>query len=199
MRIPRHTILVFLGIGVASLGACAEHTYVPGPGMSAAELGPDSARCRLFAEGTRPDTSFEVQGSARDVAIGSAVMLGVGAIATAVHDNETFNNCMQARGWLVADNAAGSNATRPVAMAGAVPQPVTQSTLPPPVADPPSMASRPVDDARALQAARAQQTAQAWLVAQGILNGPDTVQRHGLYTALCDGGDQSACVMASVR
>src|SRR5690242_7264487 len=99
----RHSIYTLLGAGLLSLGACAPHNYMPGPGMSAAELGPDEARCRLFARGTRPDTSFEAWGSPRDVAIATGAAVLLGGSSTAVHDSETVDDCMQARGWRIAD------------------------------------------------------------------------------------------------
>ena len=30
------------------LAGCVQHTFAPGPGMSAADFGPESAQCRLF-------------------------------------------------------------------------------------------------------------------------------------------------------
>jgi hypothetical protein len=200
MCMRRHSITVLLGIGIMSLGACASHTYAPGPGMSAAQFGPDSARCRLFAEGTRPNTSFEAYGSPKTVAVEAGTMLLLGGIATAVHDSEAYDNCMQADGWLVADKAtAGPNVVQPVATMGAVPQPVTQSPLPMPSATPVYTPPPPVRDVRMEQEARAQRTAEAWLATQNILNGPDSTEQHSLYTALCNGGDRSACFMAGAR
>ena len=101
-------------VGLLSLGACASHTYVPGPGKLAADMGPDMAHCRLYAHMTRPDVSFGAAGSPKFVAIASAVAVVGGAIDTAIHDSETTDDCMQAHGWRVAD------ATPPV---GAVPNP----------------------------------------------------------------------------
>jgi hypothetical protein len=78
-----------------------------------------------------------------------------------------------------------------VAVAGAVPQPVTQSPLPMPA--PPQV----VYNERAEREARAQRAAEAWLVAQGILNDPyATKAKRSLYGALCNAGDRSACFMA---
>lgn len=127
----QRSITIFMAIGVMTLAGCASHVYAPGPGMSAAQFGPDSARCRLFAEGTRPDTLFEAYGSPRTVAVEAGAMIVLGGITTARHDNEAYDNCMQANGWLVADNAAaGPNVTQPVATAGAVPQQVRSAVAP---------------------------------------------------------------------
>ena len=208
MRMRRQLIVGILGVSAISLGACANHTYAPGPGMSAASFGPKSARCKLFAEGTRPNTSFEAYGSPRTVAVESGAALLLGGIATAVHDSETYDNCMQAQGWVVTDNAtAGTNAARPIAMTGVVQQPVTQSPLPMPSAIPTVTAPPPVVDIalpsvvdeRTERAARAKRTAEAWLEAQNVLNGPVSAKQHSLYTALCSSGDLSACFMAGAR
>ena len=196
----RRAITSLLGIGVLSLGACASHVYAPGPGMLAEQLGPDAANCRLFAAGTRPATSFEASGSPKTVAVEAGAALLFGGIATAVHDSEAFDNCMQARGWLVADKAVpAAGAVQPAVMTSDVPQPVTVSPLPPPSMAPGYLPPPPVDSARAEREDGARKTAVAWLVAQNVLNGPASPQRHSLYVALCDGGDLSACFMAGAR
>jgi hypothetical protein len=180
---------------------------MPGPGKTLAQYGPDSGRCHLFAEQTRPDTSFGASGSPKAVAIAAGVALLVGGIATVVHDSQSYDNCMQASGWLVKDNGGtGAAVAQPAVAAAAVgqpasgvptlPQPVMQSALP--SADGPVLPGEPVDPARAQHVAQAQQAAQSWLVAQGILDGPDTVQRRSLYAALCRAGDQSSCLMAGM-
>lgn len=196
----QHSIRFLLGIGVLSLGACASHDYAPGPGMFAEQFGPDAANCRLYAEGTRPATSFEASGSPTAVAVEAGAALLVGGISTAVHDSASYDNCMQARGWLVADKAAsGATVMQSPAMTGAVPQPVTEAPLAPLYTTSPYLRPPPVDSERAEQENRARTTATAWLEAQNILNGPASSQQHGLYVALCDGGDLSACVMAGAR
>jgi hypothetical protein len=194
MRMRRHSITLPLGFGLMLLGGCAYHTYAPGPGMSALDLGPAKANCRLFAQGSPPDTSFQASGSPRFVAVASAVALAVGVLSTAVHENETFNNCMLSNGWQIADGATGGpTPVQPVVMTDAVPsQAIQVQTL-----DPPQRQST-FGNARAEQAAHARRTAEAWLVAQHILNGPDANQeKRGLYGALCDAGDRSACFMAA--
>ena len=186
----RHAITVILGALV--LGGCASHTYAPGPGLSAADLGPDSARCRLQAQGTRPDTSFEASGSPNFVAAASGAALVVGAVATVVHDSETFDDCMQARGWRVSDGmTSGPGAAQPAAETQAVPrQAIQQETLAPPTG------LAPDDRDRADRAARAQQAAEAWLAAQDVLNqAGSTKAKRSVYAVLCDAGDRSACFM----
>ena len=187
----RRCAFAFLGVGLLSLGACVQHSYVAGPGMSAAQFGPDSARCRLFARGTRPDTSFEAYGRPRDVAIATGAALIVGGIATAVHDSATFDDCMQARGWLVADG-------KPAGPAAAQPGPVVGAQVPETQAPAPIATAPPIDDERAQRAARAENAAAAWLVAQRTLNEGSDREKQGLYKVLCNAGDRSACVMAQL-
>jgi hypothetical protein len=87
------------------LGACANHTWAPGPGKSASELARDSARCHIFARGANPGFSYEASGSPQFVAGATAgAAIGYG-IATAITTNENFNDCMQTNGWLIADDA----------------------------------------------------------------------------------------------
>jgi hypothetical protein len=96
--------IVSLGL-LCLLGACANHTWAPGPGKSASELGPDSAKCRIFARGANPGFSYEASGSPKFVA-GSTAGAAVGyGIVTAINTNENFNDCMETNGWLIADGA----------------------------------------------------------------------------------------------
>jgi len=75
----------------------------------------------------------------------------VGGIGTVIHDNETFNDCMQANGWLVANGRAGNLAvTQPA---------VTSPTAPQQAAQP-----QPLNE-REERAARAQRAAESWLIA----------------------------------
>jgi hypothetical protein len=164
--------------------------------MSAARLGRDEARCRLFAEGSRPGMGFAASGSPKAVAVQAGVALAVGGLITAMHDSSAYDNCMQADGYLVADGGA----VQPVAMASVVPQPVTQSPLPAETASPTDDdPSDPFEGPRSEKAEHARATAQAWLIAENILNGPESLRQHDLYVALCKGGDQSACFMAYTK
>lgn len=101
-----------LGI-VLFLGGCVTHTIAPGPGMSAINLEPNSAQCRLFARGAKTGFGFAASGSPKFVAASTAgAALGY-AIGSAVEQNANFNDCMEARGWRVADGQ------QPVAVAAA--------------------------------------------------------------------------------
>ncbi len=86
-----------------TLTACAQHSYVPGPGMSGMALGPEAAQCRLFARGSSTSRGFGAAGSARFVAAATAVALIAGGIAGAIEQNTNYNDCMQARGWRIAE------------------------------------------------------------------------------------------------
>jgi hypothetical protein len=200
MRMRRHSftlplgfITLPLGFGLMLLGGCAYHTYAPGPGMSALDLGPDSEHCHQSAQSTRPDTSFQASGSPRSIAVAAAIGLIGGAITTAIHDSQAYDNCMLSNGYLIADGATGGpTLVQPVVATDAVPsQAIQVQTFEPP------QRQSTFGNARAEQAAHARSTAEAWLVAQHILNGPDASQeKRGLYGALCDAGDRSACFMA---
>jgi hypothetical protein len=105
------TALTGLTISVAAslLGGCVTHTFAPGPGMSALDFEPDSAQCRLFARGSRSGFAFGAAGSPKFVgATMGGAALGY-AIGSAVEANQNFNDCMQARGWRIADGQATSD------------------------------------------------------------------------------------------
>lgn len=218
--------LFLLSVASLSLGACAIQSWAPGPGVDPTQLSRDSARCRLFARGTRPGMAFEASGSARNVAIASGAALVVGGVATAVHDAETYDDCMQAVGWIPAENVKQAAAVQAVPIPVAAtplpaPAPVAQATsarvaqptlrpamstplsaayasVPPSSAAPQPLATTmpPLPDERTEAQARAEQAAQAWLSAQRVLNEGSDTQRRSLYGALCGAGDQSACVVA---
>ncbi|WP_368044728.1 PDZ domain-containing protein [Sabulicella glaciei] len=122
---------------------------MPGPGMVASDLSPDSARCRLFARATPTSGySYTARGSARFVAgamAGAALAEGLG---NAVAQNQNFNDCMLARGWRIAPTQSTPS------VAAAIPSPAqSQSTAPgvpiipvslPAMASPPSYAAAPL-------------------------------------------------------
>lgn len=97
-----------VSLSLLLLGGCVQHTFAPGPGLSSNDFGPDSARCRLFARGSQSGFAFGAAGSPKFVgaAMGGAA---VGyAISSAVERNQNFNDCMMARGWVVADGTAST-------------------------------------------------------------------------------------------
>jgi hypothetical protein len=82
------------------LGACANHTWAPGPGLNVADFEPAKARCSIMAR--NGGSGFAASGSVGFVA-GAA--LGA-AIGNAIKANQDFNDCMVAGGWQVADQTA---------------------------------------------------------------------------------------------
>jgi len=141
----------------------------------------------LRARASRPDTSFEARGTQKAVAIESGVMLGLGIVSTLIHDSETIDDCMQARGYLIADGATGPAVVQPAAAIGGL-SPIVAT----PLADP----TPPPYDERMEQMVRAQAAAEAWLIAERTLDDPRaSSKQRDLYTFLCEAGDRSACLM----
>jgi hypothetical protein len=102
----------FAALLVIALGGCANHTFVPGPGMSSVNLEPDKAQCRLIAKGMRTGFEFESSGSPKFVAASTGGAVIGYAVASAVEQNGNYNDCMEARGWRIADGeskAAGTS------------------------------------------------------------------------------------------
>ena len=80
------------------LAGCANHSFAPGPGMSAAQFEPDSARCRLMSRGMmRPQAVYAPYH--RDQYAAAAAVTLISAIGGAVEQNQNFNDCMIAQGW----------------------------------------------------------------------------------------------------
>jgi hypothetical protein len=189
----RQVVSLLIGLAALSLGGCAYHTYAPGPGMDAAELGPASEHCHEVAQGTAPDTSFEASGSPKFTAAAAGVGFVAGLLTNVAHDHLAYDDCMQSYGWQIADGGTSAPApAQPVAMMAASPrQPIQMQTLAP-------LVSTPVDTARAERAERARSTAEVWVRAEEILDAPDSnPHKRGLYAVLCDAGDRSACFMAA--
>lgn len=105
------------------LAGCVNQNFVPGPGMSAIDLGPQAAQCRLMARGVKTGFGFAAAGSPKFVAASTGGAIVGYAIASAVEQNSNYNDCMEARGWRIAD-------VQPVAMTTAV----RVEQLPPPTA-----------------------------------------------------------------
>ena len=119
-----------VGLSLLLLGGCVQHTFAPGPGLSSNDFGPDSARCRLFARGSQSGFAFGAAGSPKFVgaAMGGAA---VGyAIGSAVERNQNFNDCMMARGWVVADGSASTTDAAMGAKLLPTDQPATAPAIP---------------------------------------------------------------------
>ena len=84
-------IVVFTEVGCS-------HTWAPGPNVTEADFVPTRARCSLMAR--NGGDTISVAGSQRFVA---GAIIG-NAIGNAFKASADFNDCMQASGFLVADN-----------------------------------------------------------------------------------------------
>jgi PDZ domain len=144
---------------IASLTACVSHTWAPGPGMSPAAFSADEAKCRIFARSAGSGFEFEASGSPRFVATATVTAALADGIAGAIEANENFNDCLQARGWIVADHAPASAAStslqQPPSRLAAVSlvttangastsAPMTSRGVPTPLAAPAVQARRPL-------------------------------------------------------
>ena len=114
-------------ISTCLLSGCAYHTFAPGPGMSANNFEPDSAKCRMYSRGQQSGFSFAASGSPRFVAASTGgAALGY-AVGSAVQANQNYNDCMIATGWRVIDKQPVGNA----AMSGSLA--VSEATTPTPL------------------------------------------------------------------
>lgn len=113
------------------LAACVHHTFAPGPGMSAMDFEPDSARCRIFARNDNPGFEFGASGSPRFVATSMAAAAIAGVVGTAIRENGNYNDCMEAHGWRVADGspqAGGMAVPASNSLPGAAPEQPMQAS-----------------------------------------------------------------------
>ena len=112
-----------------TLTGCVQHTFAPGPGMTAFDYEPQSAECRIFARSNSPGFGFSASGSPKFVA-GSMVGAAIGAgIATAVANNHNYNDCMEAKGWRVVDDVKPPTAAAGITSAAAAATPPPQATI----------------------------------------------------------------------
>ena len=103
------------------LTGCATHNWAPGPGMEGANVGAAKAKCDYIAR--HGGGSFEASGSTKYV-VGAAVGFAIGE---SIRANQDFNDCMQANGWLIADQAPQNY---PVAQTPLASQPLPGSQTP---------------------------------------------------------------------
>jgi len=133
------------------LGGCVQHNFVPGPGMSLTSLEPDSAICRLFAKGEKSDFAFQASGSPKFAAASTGVAVIGYAISSSIQQTSNFNDCMEARGWRIADGPQPASVAPPVTEAAPAPPPIAEAALaPPPVTLtlPPTTELQPFTSAR---------------------------------------------------
>jgi hypothetical protein len=90
---------------VVSLSACAVHTWAPPPGGSPLTFDQQAAQCRLYARGNTPGGPGFVAASGKPAFVGAFVggVMLASAITQAVANQQNFNDCMQAVGWVATD------------------------------------------------------------------------------------------------
>jgi hypothetical protein len=89
-----------------SLCACAGHTWAPGPNQTAADFGSTSGQCKLMAMSGGSGGGFVgASGSPRFVGtfVGASVLAG--AIGSAVRQQNIYNACMEANGFVAVDGS----------------------------------------------------------------------------------------------
>jgi hypothetical protein len=94
---------------VVALSGCVQHNWVPGPQVTAPP-GVASGQCQMAALGGATPSGF-VAASGKPAFVGAFVGASVlaSAIGSAVRQNEIYNACMQAQGYIPQD-AVPSNA-----------------------------------------------------------------------------------------
>ena len=75
-----------------------QHTFVPGPGMSAASLEFGLCSMSSFCGGMKTGFAFQASGSPKFVAASTGGAAIGYAIGSAIEQNSNFNDCMEARG-----------------------------------------------------------------------------------------------------
>ena len=145
------TIALLAG-SLIPLSACVTHNFVPGPGMSADDMPADKARCRMFSRGANPGHEFGAYGSPKFVAAAVATDAVVAGVGDAIRTNENYNDCMEARGWRIADTASPAPALAPTSAATII---------------------QPPDQLRPLTTAPNRPAARHWLGAESIANDSD--------------------------
>jgi hypothetical protein len=88
-----------------AMTGCVTHTWVPGVNQSAANFGQASGQCKLVAMGVERPTAAFASGNTRFVATYLGAVTVAGAIGNAVRENQAYNACMEAQGFVEADQA----------------------------------------------------------------------------------------------
>jgi hypothetical protein len=96
-----------VSLAVAALAGCAKHTWAPGPGATM-PFGQVSGQCKLMAINGQTSGFVAASGSPKFVAaaVGGAALGS--AIGNAVRQQNIYNACMEANGFVVADGQAGA-------------------------------------------------------------------------------------------
>jgi hypothetical protein len=115
-----------------AMTGCVTHTWVPGLNQSAANFGQASGQCKLVAMGVERPTEAFASGNTRFVATYLGAVTVAGAIGNAVRENQAYNACMEAQGFVEADQATPTPvaATVPAATVPAATVPIASTTTP---------------------------------------------------------------------
>jgi hypothetical protein len=87
-----------------AMTGCVAHTWAPGPNQTAANFGQASGQCKLMAMGAGTTNGF-VGAAGRPAFVGAFVSASIlaSAAASAVRQNQAYNACMEASGFVAAD------------------------------------------------------------------------------------------------
>src|SRR5579862_9535452 len=82
-------------LAVLAATGCAQHTWAPGP-SAVGDYGVVSGRCKLLAMSGGTVAAVGASGSPRFVAAAVGTGILVGGVASAVHEQNVYNACMEA-------------------------------------------------------------------------------------------------------
>ena len=104
------TVSLVSAIALATSGCVASHTWAPGPHQSAANFSETSGRCKLGAMGVADSGgSFAyAQGSPQFVGSYLGAVTIAGAVGAHNRGQSAYNACMEASGFVEADNTSGT-------------------------------------------------------------------------------------------
>jgi hypothetical protein len=97
-------IMITAAALAVALSGCVQHTWAPGPNQAAADFGSTSGQCKLMAMSGGSGGGFvAASGNPRFVGafVGASVLAG--AIGSAVQQNQIYNACMEANGFVAVD------------------------------------------------------------------------------------------------
>jgi hypothetical protein len=102
-------VLLVSAIAFATSGCVASHTWAPGPHQSAASFTETSGRCKLASMGANSGDSFAyAQGSPQFVGSYLGAVTIASAIGSHNRQQNTYNACMEAAGFVEADSTTSS-------------------------------------------------------------------------------------------
>jgi hypothetical protein len=107
LKLKSSVCALALGVGLAG---CAQHVWAPGPSQKAENFDQASGQCKMVAMGANSGGGFAyAQGSPQFVGSYLGAVTVAGAIGGAVREQNAYNACMEANGFVVADNGTTGN------------------------------------------------------------------------------------------